>query len=119
MGVQISRAVRDLVRRPLFWAVLLTLLYLVGLATRVSPYLFGPEEWRWRGRPPSPTTFPRWWPALVLLALYLLFAFWVDGREVRHRSGRREAFSLAFLVLMAPLIQVALVYIHNPYPVVA
>jgi hypothetical protein len=123
------RTIRRLLSYPVFWAVLLTVLYLVGVATSATPYLFGPEEWRWHGRPPSLASVPRWWPALILLVVYLLaVVFWIDGRArvvagatPRHRadrpSRRREWAVLAFLIAMAPAIQVAFTYIHNPYPI--
>lgn len=109
--------IRHLLRQRIFWVVLLTALYLVILATRVSPYLFGPDEWRWPGRPPSPVTYPRWWPSLVLLIVYLLVVtLWIDGHGSDRPSRRREWTALAFLILMAPAIQMALKYIHYRYP---
>ncbi len=112
------RSIRRLLGYPVFWAVLLTVLYLVGVATSATPYLFGPEEWRWHGRPPAPSSFPRWWPALVLLAVYLLaVVFWIDGCGADRPSRRREWAILAFLIVMAPAIQVAFTYIHHRYPV--
>jgi len=112
------REIRRLLRRPDFWVVLLTSLYLVGMATRVSPYLFGPDEWRWPGRSPSPVTYPRWWPSLLLLAVYLLAVLlWLDGPAADRPSRRREWAAMAFLLLMAPALQVALKYIHYRYPV--
>jgi len=109
--------IRQLPRHPVFWAILLTALYLAGLATRASPYIFGPDEWRWCGRPPSPTTYHRWWLSLILLTVYLLVStLCVEGRQTAHPSRRWEWGILAFMALMAPAIQVALTYIHNRYP---
>ncbi len=109
--------VRQLLGNRILWVILLTALYLVGLAARVSPYLFGPDEWRWSGRSPSPATYSRWWPSLVLLGVYLLVTIlWLDGRGADQPSRRREWAALTFLVLMAPAIQVALKYIHYRYP---
>ena len=112
-----SYRIRSLLRQRIFWAVLLTVLYLVGLVTRPTPYLFGPDEWRWAGRPPSPTTYPRWWPSLLLLAAYVLVAtLWLDSSGAERPSRRREWGALALLILVAPAIQVALNYIHYRYP---
>ena len=112
-----SYRIRSLLRQRMFWVVLLTALYLAGLVTRPTPYLFGPDEWRWSGRPPSPATYPRWWPSLVLLAAYVLVAtLWLDSSGAERPSRRREWGVLLFLILMAPAIQVALNYIHYRYP---
>ncbi len=105
-------------RSPILWAVLLTALYLLALATEVSPFLFGNDEWGWHHRPPSPVTCPRWWPAITVMALYLLVVvLWMENRGADRPSHRREWVALAFLVLMAPAIQVALKYIHYRYPI--
>ena len=112
-----NERIRRLWVTPVFWAVLLTVLYLVGVATSPTPYLFGPDEWRWHGRPPSLASLPRWWPSLVLLVVYLLaVVFWIDGRGSNRPSRRREWAVLAFLIVMAPAIQVAFTYIRYRYP---
>lgn len=113
-----ARINRSLWRNLNLWVILLTGLYLVILATRVSPYFFGPDSWQWHGRPPSPSTYARWWPSVVLLSVYLVVALvWLDGRWADRPSRRREWAALTFLILMAPAIQIALKYIHYRYPV--
>jgi hypothetical protein len=114
----VSERIRHLLGVPVSWAVLLTVLYLVGAATNATPYLFGPEEWRWHGRPPSLASLPRWWPSLALLVFYLLaVVFWIDSHRADRPSRRREWTVLAFLIVMAPAIQVAFTYIRYRYPV--
>ena len=91
------RSVRHLLRLPVFWATLLTVLYVVGISTRIYPPIFGPEGWRWPGRLPSPATFPRWWPSLLLLALYLLVVVgWIE-RGVASRPTRGRTWAAAIL----------------------
>lgn len=112
-----SSRLRALWRSPLFWMALLTAASSLSLATGINPYPSDPQQWRWPGRPPSPSTYPRWWPALLVLALYVALIWWVDQRcRVRPRRWL-VAVALAAIVIAAPLIQLCLVYIHNPYPI--
>lgn len=90
------RSIHRLLGVPVFWAVLLTVFCLIGVATSPTPYLFGPDEWHWHGRPPSLASLLRWWPLLALLVVYLLAViFGIDGRgrvvawaTARHRADR-------------------------------
>lgn len=99
------------------WAAVLSLLYLLLLATRPAEACFGvPGEWTWSGRPPAPTTVPRWWPAIAVLAGTALGAVALDRRW--SALGRRaRALALAGLVVAIPLIQLTLKFIHHRYPV--
>ncbi len=101
---------------PTSWAVLLTAVYLAILALRPDEAFFGvPGEWTWAGRPPSPATLPRWPPAIIALALTVAVNMVLDKRW-NTLSRRQHAMALGFLVLMIPLLQVLLKYIHYRYP---
>jgi hypothetical protein len=93
------------------WIVCLTILVLASLMTNVTPY---PEErsvWRWKSWPPPPATLPRWLPAILVLAVYVGLTSWFDRRPAR----RRALPVLVFIAVAALLIQISLVYIHDPY----
>jgi hypothetical protein len=112
------QAVHRLLRRPIFWAVLLTVLYLAAMVTQATPYLLGNAEWRWHGRPPGQGMRQRYWPALTLLAAYLFLCInWIEGPGADRPSRSREWGVLGFLILIAPAIQIALRYMRYPYPV--
>lgn len=108
---------RMLIRNPLWWAVSLTGLYLLILATRPSPFFFGPAEWQWHTRPPASSTYSRWWPAVMLLTGYVLLFWRLDGHWAERPSRRREWAMLFLLLLAAPALQIALTYIHYRHPV--
>ena len=96
------------ISRFTFCVTLITALFLVALALNLSPYLRGPDDWRWAyaipGRPDH-----LWLPALALV-LYLILAFvWVrqvTKREDSH-TWRRRVLLLA-LVVAVPIIQASL-----------
>lgn len=79
-------------KKPLTWAVALTLIYLIILATRPSEAFFGaPGQWTWSGRWPAMSTIPRWWPSLALLALLTGAGVWYDKKwetlSQRHKTA--------------------------------
>ncbi len=109
--------IRRFLRRPAVWAVLLTAIYVVALATQATPYLLGNEEWRWHARTPGLGVRRRCWPALALLVAYVVFSVWWIERWGGGRSSRRREWALlGFLLLMAPAIQLALKSMRYPYP---
>lgn len=92
----------------------LTVLFLTALAFNVSPWLRGPEEWRWHfGIPGKPrrTLIPA-----LTLAAYVSIAVWWGGRLVGGRSPSRWSRRgfLALLVLSVPLIQASLIATEGP-----
>lgn len=111
--------IHHLLRRRTFWVVLFTGLFLVSLVIQVNPYPDDPKQWRWPSRPPSPTTYLRWWPALLVLTIFVLLVMWLD-RCCNSTPPRHQVWlTLTFFIVAAPLIQVCLVYIHNPLPIVS
>jgi len=106
-----------LLRRPVFWAVLLTIAFLGALVTQATPFLLGNEEWRWHARPPAPDVRGRSWLGVIVLVTYLVISIaWIDGADSGLPSRRREWAILGFLIVMAPVIQIAMKYIRYPYP---
>lgn len=102
---------------PVAWAILLTAIYLVILALRPAEAFFGvPGEWTWAGRPPAPSTLPRWPPAIAALALIAITGIALDKRW-DALTRRQRAAALGFLVVAIPLTQVLLKYIHYRYPI--
>ena len=107
----------SLFTNPWLWIALLSGLYLLLLATRPAEVFFGvPGEWTWSGRPPAPSTYGRWWPAIAMLSLTALVGVLLDRRWERLGPGPR-ALALAFLVIAIPTLQLLLTYIHYRYPI--
>lgn len=87
----------------------LTLAYALGIAFNVSPWLRGPEEWRW------PYVIPagvgRVWLSAALLLAYL----GVIALLLRRRPSRgRTVAALLAAAMMTPLLQMALLYLDHP-----
>ena len=90
-------------------AVCLTAAYLIGLAWNLSPWLRGPDEWRWAYAIPG--TLSRLWPSVVLLIIYLTSAAWLIKRAP---SRRTTLLVIVIAAVMTPLLQVALLYMDHP-----
>ena len=108
---------RKAIKAPLVWVVALTIAYLIILATRPAEAFFGvPGQWTWSGRPPSPATAPRWWPAIAALAATAGAGVILDPRWAKLSKAHRAA-ALGFLAAMAPVTQILLKFIHYRYPI--
>jgi hypothetical protein len=82
---------------------------LIGLAFNLSPWLRGPEEWRWAYALPG--TLSRLWLAVVLLIAYLIGAAWLIKRAPARRT---TILVIVIAALMTPLLQLALLYMDHP-----
>ncbi|MBN1877393.1 MAG: glycosyltransferase family 39 protein [Anaerolineae bacterium] len=103
-------------KNPLTWVIALTLVYLIILAIRPSEAFFGvPGQWTWSGRPPAASTLPRWWMSLALLALLFGAGIWYDKKWDTLSRWHRGAVLISLAVCI-PLLQIALKYVHYPYP---
>lgn len=98
---------------PFGVAVGLTAALVVGIALNLSPYLRGPDSWRWAYALPG---YP--WrhlvPALVI-AFYVGLMLWLLHRYAEPgRADRAHLVVLGVAVLGAPLIQAALLFPDAP-----
>lgn len=91
-------------------AAAVTILYVVGLAFNITPWLRGPEEWRWAYAVPG--TLSRLWLPAVLLVGYIGLVVLLLKRETL--SGRQMGLLLLAAVLMTPALQLALLYMDHP-----
>jgi hypothetical protein len=89
----------------------LTLTFLIALATNIAPWLRGPKYWRWPYAIPG--TFLRLWLPALLLACYIAVAQWLHGRPLTRRT---IVLVLLLSALMTPAIQLALLYMDHPDP---
>ncbi len=87
---------------------LTTILFLAALALNLSPYLRGPDEWRWAyALPGKPARL--WIPALVLLLYLVLISIW--GKHITKEPHPPRRYTWGFLlclVLAVPLVQASL-----------
>src|SRR5512136_2143637 len=92
------------------WLIIgaITLAYVVALIVDISPYVRGPDEWRW-----ARWLTPHWdrvWPLAVVLIAVALLVRWID-RRARREPARRErsrrwiALGVALLIVAAPFVQ--------------
>jgi hypothetical protein len=95
------------------WSLLiaagLTAAYLIGLALNLSPWLRGPDEWRWAYAVPG--TLSRLWLSVVVLIVYLAGAAWLIKRAPSRRTTILVIISAA---IMTPLLQLGLLYMDHP-----
>ena len=100
----------------LFIVSLFTLLFLAALALNLSPYLRGPDEWRWAYAIPG--QLKRLWTPALTLALYLvLTVLWIKqatsrGAVTAPLLWRRRVLFIA-LVLTVPIIQASLLAVGH------
>jgi len=102
-------------RRKFLWGIaLVTITFLVALALNLSPYLRGPDEWRWAyALPGKPARLGI--PALTLLLYLVLVFMWTKhiAREPHPPRWHRWGF-LICLVLAVPLVQASLLALDHP-----
>jgi hypothetical protein len=98
---------------------LLTLFYLFAFATNATPYLRGPEAWRWAYAIPG-KPWRHLVPAAVVTAyvvvvvLWLRRLRWVQENSANLRISKSEIGFLLFVALAIPLIQAALLFPESP-----
>ncbi len=96
---------KNLSRRAWLIVGAITLAYVSALILDLSPYVRGPEEWRW----------PRWevahwdrvWPLVIALIVVALWVRWIDRRASGSSMRRWIVIGVAVLILTAPLVQLA------------
>jgi hypothetical protein len=102
-------------RKALWGTAGVTLLYLLAFAFNVTPYLRGPQAWRWAYAIPG---YP--WRHLlptVVVAVYTTIALsWSRKLHQIQPSHRQSSVTLFlfFLALAIPLIQAALLFPESP-----
>lgn len=98
----------------ILWLVVPSLVLLVVLAFDLLPLLRGNDEWLWPLRPFEATL--RFLIPIVTLGLYVVFAArWLKCFE-NDVSRRVERWFLLYVILAAPLIQLALASAVSPVP---
>lgn len=99
----------------LLWGIaLVTMLFLAAIALNVSPYLRGPDEWRWTyARPGKPARLSI--PATILTLYLVLVLAWARRVTREPRSSRRHTGTfLACLVMAVPIVQASLMALDHP-----
>lgn len=89
-------------------AASLTIIYLIGLSFNLSPWLRGPEEWRWSYVIPG--SLERLWLPALLLAGYLLLVLWWQRRPL---DSVRTVLGLLIASSMTVVIQLGLLYLEH------
>jgi hypothetical protein len=89
------------------WLIIgaITVAYVIALIADLSPYVRGPEEWRWQR-----WLTPHWdrvWPLAAALIIVALLVRWIDRRAQREPGRRWMAIGVALLIIAAPLVQLA------------
>ncbi len=99
------------------WLIIgaITLAYVIALIADLSPYVRGPEEWRWQR-----WDMPHWdrlWPLAIVLIGVALFVRWIDRRARRTETGRWIAGGVILLCVAALLVQLASLWVvkDNPF----
>ncbi len=87
----------------------LTIAYVIALALNLTPWLRGPDEWRWAYAIPG--TLSRLWLSVVLVVIYLIVAAWL----IKSAPSRRITILVVVgAAIMTPLLQFALLYLDHP-----
>ena len=95
---------KTLWRRSWLIISVITLAYVFALSLDVSPYVRGPEEWRWARRPIA--QWDKVWPLALVLVLIAVGVWWIDRRaQQADRAHRRIALGVAWLVVAVPIVQ--------------
>lgn len=106
---------RVVMTKRLLIVTFLSLALVAAIALNISPYLRGPDSWRWAYAIPG-TPWRHWVPAAVI-ALYVggVAIGWSHlGRLGIDKGGwRRRAFVLA-IAIATPIVQLALHYPESP-----
>lgn len=98
------------------WLIIgaITLVYVIALIADLSPYVRGPEEWRWQRWAVS--HWDRVWPLAVGLIIVALMVRWIDRRAQREPARRWVAIGVMLLSAAAPLVQLASLQAVKPNP---
>ncbi len=95
-------------RKPILLIALLTGAYVAGIAFNLSPWLRGPQEWRWAYVIPG--SLSRLLPATLPLAAYSLFLLW----WLRRPRPRARAWPLLLLAgVMTAVVQLSLLTLEH------
>jgi hypothetical protein len=109
------RQVRSRVPALAVGIAVLTVAFCVALATDLSPYLRGPQDWRWVYAAPSRPR--RLWISALALVTYLTVAWvWVRSARGSRSLLSSRALLLGALVLCVPLLQLALLAVEHDNP---
>lgn len=87
----------------------LTLAYLIGIGFNLTPWLRGPEEWRWAYVVPG--SLERLWLPLLVLTGYLVFIGWW---QIRGRNRLSPWLVVLIAAIMTGVVQLALLYLEHP-----
>jgi hypothetical protein len=99
------------------WLVIgaITLAYVNALILDVSPYVRGPEEWRWKLWPTA--QWDQVGLLVIVLALIPIEVWWIDRRA--KKTPRWIALGVALLILAAPIVQLASLRVVKQNPIEA
>jgi hypothetical protein len=98
------------------WLIIgaITVVYVIALIADLSPYVRGPEEWRWQRW--AVAHWERVWPLAVALIVVALVVRWIDRRAQREPARRWIAIGVMLLSVAAPLVQLASLQVVKPDP---
>ncbi len=92
--------------------------YVIALILDVSPYVRGPDEWRWSRWPVA--QWDKVWPLVVVLTLIAALVGWLDRRAQRAAHPPRWiALGVAFLIIAAPVVQLLALHTDRADPFAA
>lgn len=101
--------------RLVYGVTVLTLVYLLALAFNVTPYLRGPQAWRWVYALPG-HPWRHLLPAAVVTTYVAVVLCWSRALLAgpHHRPGKSPYLFLSFVALSVPVIQGALHFPGSP-----